>query len=75
MGNRRYVGDHLGEEMEGKSAEEVNCLERSIRTSKILESDCQLQKFKDGNEQFINGAPDAEVRAFVDVLEAECAEQ
>ena len=73
--NRRYVGDHLGEEMEGRSAEEVDCLERAIRTSQILESDCRLQKFKDGNGQFIDGAPDAAVRAFVDVLEAECAEQ
>ena len=78
--NRSYVGEHLGEEMEGRSAEEVDCLERSIRTSQILESDCRLQKFKEGNDQFIDDALDddaldAAVRAFVDVLEAECAEQ
>ena len=78
--NRRYVGDHLGEEMEGRSAEEVDCLERAISTSQILESDCRLQKFKDGNEQFIDSdldddALDAAVRALVVDLEAECAEQ
>merc|ERR1712242_230090 len=40
--DRSYVGNHLNEDMEGRSDEEIDCLNRAIRTSKILESDCRL---------------------------------
>ena len=78
--DRPYVAEHLQEDIVDKPDAEIDCLNRAIRTSKIIEADCRLQKLQEYSDNVDPNDDDmadftVDQRLILDDIEAQCQEQ